>query len=158
MAKRRGGMALHTDEAHPHVHLSIAGRDNDGRRFNPDRAFLQHCRERFAENLRARGIEADATKRQARGYPPKSDPTPVAKMRGRGVVPVADKGRSAMIAGPADAAPLVKRQPARAHTDAKHTDARGVYQPAIPTPEAHGGSIPQAQANTLHAFPQGTPH
>src|SRR3546814_12474060 len=99
MANRRWVMALHTDEAHPHVHLIIAGRDNDGRRFNPDRAFLQHCRERFAENLRVRGIEADATKRQARGYPPNSHPTPAAKMRARGVVQRADTGRTATIAG-----------------------------------------------------------
>src|SRR3546814_15211990 len=40
MANRRWVMALHTAEAHPHVHLIIAGRDNDGRRFKPDRAFL----------------------------------------------------------------------------------------------------------------------
>src|SRR3546814_5506069 len=114
MANRRWVMALHTDEAHPHVHLIIAGRDNDGRRFNPDCAFLQHCRERFAENLRARGIEADATKRQARSYPPKSVPTPVVKMPGRGVVPVADKGSGEMFAGPADLENLVKRQQRRA--------------------------------------------
>ena len=76
MANRRWVMALHTDQDHPHVHLLIAGRDNDGRRFNPNREFLQHCRERFAENLRARGIEADATPRKARGYPPKTAPTP----------------------------------------------------------------------------------
>src|SRR3546814_15381881 len=84
MANRRWVMALHTDEAHPHVHLIIAGRDNDGRRFNPDRAFLQHCRERFAENLSARGIDAEAHKSQPPGYPPNSTPPLSPTNRGRG--------------------------------------------------------------------------
>src|SRR3546814_8521582 len=78
-------------------------------------------------------------KRQARGYPPKSDPTPVAENQGRGVVPVAYKGRSAMIASPADSAQLVKRQQARARTDANIAAVRGVYQRAITELEAHGG-------------------
>jgi len=158
MANRRWVMALHTDEAHPHVHLIIAGRDNDGRRFNPDRAFLQHCRERFAENLRVRGIEADATKRQARGYPPKSDPAPVVQMRARGVVPVADKGRAAMIADQANAdAQLAKRQQARARTAANIVAVRGVYQRAIAELEAHGGHQETQRAKALRAFVRALP-
>lgn len=83
MANRRWAMVLHTDEAHPHVHLIVANRDQDGRRFNPDRAFLAHCRERFAENLRARGVEADATRRAARGFPPKREDVATWKVRER---------------------------------------------------------------------------
>lgn len=158
MANRRWVMALHTDEDHPHVHLLIAGRDNDGRRFNPNREFLQHCRERFAENLRARGVEADATPRKARGYPPKTDPTPVVKMRQRGVVPVADKGRGAMIAGKTGASDqLARRQEARAQTVANIATVRGVYQRAIAELEAHGGLEEAKRANALRAFVDAMP-
>lgn len=59
--------ASHTDEAHPHVHLCVIARSNDGTRLNPRKADLQHWRESFAGHLRERGIEANATRRQARG-------------------------------------------------------------------------------------------
>lgn len=158
MANRRWVMALHTDQDHPHVHLLIAGRDNDGRRFNPNREFLQHCRERFAENLRARGIEADATPRKARGYPPKTDPTPVVKMRERGVVPDADKGRRDMIAPKSDAPDqLVRREKARSKTVANMTLVRGVYQRAIAELEAHGGQEEAQRAKALRAFVDAMP-
>src|SRR3546814_16412883 len=78
-------------------------------------------------------------------------------MRGRGVVPVADKGRSAMIAGPADSAQLVKRQQARARTDANIAAVRGVYQRAIPELEAHGGREETERAQALRAFVQAMP-
>src|SRR3546814_19671742 len=77
-------------------------------------------------------------------------------MRGRGVVPVADKGRSAMIAGPADSAQLVKRQQARARTDANIAAVRGVYQRAITELEAHGGREETERAKALRAFVQRT--
>ncbi|RYM09635.1 relaxase/mobilization nuclease domain-containing protein [Sphingobium cupriresistens] len=83
MVNRRWVMVLHTDEAHPHVHLIVANRDQDGRRFNPDREFLAHCRERFAENLRSRGVEADATRRAARGFPPRREDIAAQKARER---------------------------------------------------------------------------
>src|SRR5471030_3414117 len=59
--------AAHDDEAHPHVHLSVQVRGPDGRRLNPRRQDLQRWRERFAEQLRAHGVEANATPRRARG-------------------------------------------------------------------------------------------
>jgi hypothetical protein len=59
--------AAHDDEAHPHVHLSIRSRGPEGRRLNPRYRDLQRWRERFAEQLRARGIEANATSRRTRG-------------------------------------------------------------------------------------------
>lgn len=158
MANRRWVMTLHTDEAHPHVHLIIAGRDNDGRRFNPNREFLQHCRERFAENLRARGIEADATPRKTRGYPPKTDPTPVVKMRNRGVVPDADKSRGSMIAGSSGADDqLVRREQARENTNANIAVVRGVYQRAITELEAHGGQEEARRAKALRIFVETMP-
>ncbi|EIZ77943.1 hypothetical protein WSK_3505 [Novosphingobium sp. Rr 2-17] len=154
LSNRRWVMALHTDEAHPHVHLIIAGRDNDGRRFNPNREFLQHARERFAENLRDRGVEADATIRMARAYPPKQDPTPVLKMRERGAEPEADKGRLEMIGGQSVGAEqrLGERERARTKTIENHMTVREVYARAAAELEARGGASEAEQARAVRAF------
>jgi hypothetical protein len=61
-------VALHTDTAHPHVHLTVATQGADGTRFNPRKADLHHWRESFAHELRQRGIAAEATPRRARGH------------------------------------------------------------------------------------------
>ncbi|MEJ7928176.1 relaxase/mobilization nuclease domain-containing protein [Sphingobium sp. AN641] len=159
LSNRRWVMALHTDEAHPHVHLIIAGRDNDGRRFNPNREFLQQCRERFAENLRDRGVEADATMRIARGYPPKQDPTPVLKMRERGAEPDADKGRVAVIAGqsPDAGERLGERERERSKTVANHAAVREIYTRAASELEAHGGAAEADRAKALRSFVDAMP-
>jgi hypothetical protein len=59
--------AAHDDEAHPHVHLSVQVRGPDGRRLNPRKQDLRRWRERFAEQLRANGVDANATARRVRG-------------------------------------------------------------------------------------------
>ena len=59
--------ALHTDEAHPHVHLVVKAISEQGVRLNIKKATLRHWRSEFARNLRAIGIEANATERAARG-------------------------------------------------------------------------------------------
>lgn len=159
MADRRWAMALHTDEAHPHVHLIVANRDNDGRRFNPNRDFLQNCRERFAENLRALGVEADASIRMSRGYPAKQDSNPVLKMRERGAEPEADKGRKAMVAGstPDATKQLAEREKARTKTAERFAMVREVYGRAIAELEAHGGADEVARAKSLRVFVEAMP-
>jgi len=57
----------HTNTGHPHVHLVVKAKDADGRRLNPRKQDLQKWRETFATKLKEHGIEANATKRQARG-------------------------------------------------------------------------------------------
>lgn len=159
MANRRWVMALHTDEDHPHVHLIIAGRDNDGRRFNPNREFLQHCRDRFAENLRALGVEADATKRVTRGYPPKRDATPVLKMRERGLTPDADARKMAALRrdGPEAEVHFAEREQARSKTAANAAVVREVYVRAIDELEAHGGPEQIERARALRLFVESMP-
>ena len=76
-------MALHTDEAHPHVHLTVAARGEDGVRFHPTKPDLALWRESFARELRARGIEAEATPRRARGIVQKPEKIAVRKLRER---------------------------------------------------------------------------
>ena len=75
--------ALHTDDRHPHVHLTVRALGRDGERLNPRKADLQLWRETFAAALRARDVEAEATPRRARGVVRKSERTPVRKMRER---------------------------------------------------------------------------
>jgi hypothetical protein len=67
-------MALHDDQANPHVHISVRAESRHGERLNPRKADLQRWRETFAEKLRGWGIDAEATRQAARGqirnYPP----------------------------------------------------------------------------------------
>jgi type IV secretion system T-DNA border endonuclease VirD2 len=58
---------LHTDDEHPHCHLSIRTLGLDGKKLNPRKEDLQVWREVFAEKLREQGIEAQATYRPVRG-------------------------------------------------------------------------------------------
>lgn len=68
-------LAIHTHETdpaddapeHPHVHLILRAEDNDGKRIYIRKGDLRVWREEFASQLRARGIEANATSRAERG-------------------------------------------------------------------------------------------
>ncbi len=93
-ANRSWVASLHVDRDHPHVHLTIARRDHDGRRFHPNRDDLFQYRQRFAEKLRGRGVEANATPARARGIDPRHEPIAAIKMRGKGQVPQLDKSRA----------------------------------------------------------------
>jgi hypothetical protein len=74
---------LHTDTPRPHVHLSICSRGDAGQRLNPKKADLELWRQVFAEKLRERGVEAEATPRRARGVTRKAERGPVRRMRDR---------------------------------------------------------------------------
>jgi Relaxase/Mobilisation nuclease domain len=67
LANHRYVMVLHTHQANPHVHLAVRAEGRDGRRLNPRKQDLRRWREVFAEKLRGRGIEAEATSKIARG-------------------------------------------------------------------------------------------
>jgi type IV secretory pathway VirD2 relaxase len=60
-------LALHTDEPHPHVHLTVKMRGFDGRRLNPRKADLHDWRDAFAQEMRDQGVDAEATPRPLRG-------------------------------------------------------------------------------------------
>jgi len=79
--------AAHDDEAHPHVHLSVRARGPDGRRLNPRHRDLQRWREYFAEQLRAHGVNANATSRRARGVTQRYPKPAVVHMMERGETP-----------------------------------------------------------------------
>jgi type IV secretory pathway VirD2 relaxase len=68
----RYAMALHTDEPHPHVHLLVKAVSEQGERLNIRKETLRRWRAGFAEQLRARGVAANATERAARGQSKKA--------------------------------------------------------------------------------------
>ncbi|MFL9991141.1 relaxase/mobilization nuclease domain-containing protein [Paraburkholderia sediminicola] len=84
---RRYVFAAHDDEAHPHVHLSVQVRGPDGKRLNPRKHDLQRWRERLAAQLREHGVEANATRRLARGETRRYPKQAVVHMTTRGETP-----------------------------------------------------------------------
>jgi hypothetical protein len=82
--KHRYAMVLHTDEAHPHVHMVVKAVSEQGLRLNIRKATLREWRKEFARHLRAHGVEASATERAARGnrLPAKLDGIYRAEQRG----------------------------------------------------------------------------
>lgn len=75
--------ALHTDAEHPHVHLAVPALGYQGERLNPKKADLETWRQIFAQALRERGVQAEATPRRARGIARKPERTPLRKIRER---------------------------------------------------------------------------
>jgi hypothetical protein len=65
--QHRYAFVLHTDEAHPHVHLVLKAVNEQGVRLNIKKATLRHWRSEFARNLRMLRVEANATERAVRG-------------------------------------------------------------------------------------------
>jgi hypothetical protein len=83
--KHRYAMVMHTDEAHPHVHMVVKAVSEQGMRLNIRKATLREWRREFARHLRAHGVEANATERAVRGNSvgPKLDGIYRAEQRGQ---------------------------------------------------------------------------
>lgn len=153
-ANRSWVASLHVDRDHPHVHLTIARRDHDGRRFHPNRDDLFRYRQRFAEKLRDRGIEANATPAKARGIDPKHEHIAAQKVREKGGVPRLDKSRAAR---------------ADQHREAGHRDqvdgvlneqratVRTAYERSIAELSASPSMVNQMVAKSLQRFVDGLP-
>lgn len=80
----RYALVLHTDEPHPHVHVVVKAVNEAGVRLDIRKATLRRWRAQFARQLRAHGVEANATDRHVRGQSraPKRDPVFRAARRG----------------------------------------------------------------------------
>jgi type IV secretion system T-DNA border endonuclease VirD2 len=76
-------LALHTDTPRPHVHLTVQAEGLDRNRFNPRPVQLNRFRERFAHELRERGVAAEATPRRARGKGVAGSSMALVKIRAR---------------------------------------------------------------------------
>ncbi|HSI48137.1 MAG TPA: relaxase/mobilization nuclease domain-containing protein [Ideonella sp.] len=66
LANHRYVMVLHTHQANPHMHISVRAEGRDGKRLNPRKEDLHRWRETFAEQLRDRGIAAEASSQATR--------------------------------------------------------------------------------------------
>jgi hypothetical protein len=65
--QHRYAMALHTDQANPHVHVVVKAVSEQGERLHIRKATLREWRQDFARYLREYGVEANATERAVRG-------------------------------------------------------------------------------------------
>lgn len=84
---------MHSDEKHPHAHLTIKNLGYDGSRLNIAKGDPQKWRELFAEKLRYYGIDAEATARAPRGVVKKPVRQPIYHMRKDGRTPRTDKAK-----------------------------------------------------------------
>ncbi|GHH25442.1 hypothetical protein GCM10008023_38860 [Sphingomonas glacialis] len=172
-ANRSWVAGLHVDRDHPHVHITIARRDLDGRRFHPDRDDLFRWRQRFAEKLRDRGIEANATPTRARGIDPTHEHIAVQKMRDKGQVPRIDVSRADRaqrlrdrgVADPVDAILRSRRDTVEAtymrsiaelsasasFADQVVAQSLGKFVSSLPTPEANSARAMREAEEKGHA-------
>lgn len=148
-ANRSWVASLHVDREHPHVHLTIARRDHDGRRFHPNREDLFRYRQRFAEKLRTRGIEANATPARARGIDPRHEPIAAVKMREKGQVPQIDKSR---IARAQRLRAEGREDPVIAMLSTRQASVRATYSRSINELSASPSAVDQHVARSLKRF------
>lgn len=72
----------------PHVHIVVKAVSDNGKRLNPRKDDLQAWRESFAEKLRERGVEANATKRIHRMQKNRGEKQAVRQMKNKGKRPL----------------------------------------------------------------------
>lgn len=132
-AGHRYVMAVHTDTDSPHVHFTYATRNSDTeRRHYPKREDLQRYRERFAAELRDRGIDANATSRKARLAERPTESIKARKMREAGK-PLDKGGRAPM-------------------TETTRDGVLSIYAKAIEDLHENGSPEARAAASSLARF------
>jgi hypothetical protein len=83
-AQHRYAMVLHTDQAHPHVHMVVKAEGEHGQRLHIDKEMLREWREEFARMMREQGVAANATPRVARGRNKGATKDPIYRAQRRG--------------------------------------------------------------------------
>ncbi|RZI60578.1 MAG: hypothetical protein EOP14_00440 [Pseudomonas sp.] len=79
-------MGQHFDEPQVHCHVAVKAENMNGVRLNPRKNDLLRWRERFAHELRTRGVEAEATKRASRLHQQRiNKPWAVTRLEERGL-------------------------------------------------------------------------
>ncbi len=153
--------ALHTDAQHPHVHLAIRALGDQGERLNPKKADLETWRQVFAQALRDRGVEAEATPRRARGVTRKAERTPLRKIRERHE---AGRGEPARVRRAAyrDAAKAAfngdtARTPWETRTLERQAKVRGLYLAQAQLLQRSTDPIDRALGSKVEAFVRSMP-
>lgn len=117
--RHRYAFVLHTDQKHPRVHLIVKAQGEQGQRLNIRKATLREWRSRFAEQLRAQGVPANATERAVRGQTRGAFKDPIYRAIRRGasrhlrarLMRIADELRQGL-APPSDQTELVRTRQA----------------------------------------------
>lgn len=153
-------MALHTDTDHPHVHVTVAAEGQGGLRFNPRKADLHAFRESFAHELRARGVECEATPRRARGVVRKPDLSAVRHIdlraerrpRGRGGESVRQRRRTLDEASRIARSSRPDYRPQDDQALRRQQTIRSAYQDAVKALEGTGKPEDRMLAEEVRAF------
>jgi hypothetical protein len=153
--------ALHTDTRHPHVHVAVRTLGDNGERLNPRKADLETWRQVFAQALRNRGVEAEATPRRARGITRKPERTLLRRMRERRQAGVGELPR-VQRAAYHDAAKAMFGQAARPAWEGRLLErqarVRGLYlaqaQLLIRSPDATDRALGAEVAAFVQSMPQ----
>lgn len=153
-ANRSWVASLHVDREHPHVHLTIARRDHDGRRFHPNRDDLFRYRQRFAEKLRDHGIEANATPAKARGIDPRHEHIAARKVREKGGVSRLDKSRAQRVDRYREGG---RKDPVEGVLSEQRATVRAAYERSISELSASPSMVNQMVAKSLQRFVDGLP-
>lgn len=144
----------------PHIHLSVRALGLNGERLNPRKADLADWRERFARELRGRGIQAEATPRRSRGITHKPERTSVRKARERfertgknepRVLREARREAEALARGGARAQPWDEQMRLR------QAEVRSTYQAAARVLAASADPLDKALARDVQAFVKAMP-
>ena len=154
--------AFHQDAKgeQPHIHLSVRALGVKGERLNPRKADLADWRERFARELRGRGIQAEATPRRSRGITHKPERTSVRKARERfertgknepRVLREARRDAEALARGGARAQPWDEQMRLR------QAEVRSTYQAAARVLAASADPVDKALARDVQAFVKAMP-
>lgn len=153
--------ALHTDTPRPHIHLSVCSRGHNGERLNPKKADLEAWRQAFAQTLRDRGVQAEATPRRARGVTRKAERTPIRKIRERHEAGQGGPGRT-RVSAYKDAAKAAFQndtaaRPWEARSARRQALIRGLYLAQAQILAASGSRDDQRLAAVVRAFVEAMP-
>ncbi len=154
--------AFHQDAKgeQPHIHLSVRALGVNGERLNPRKADLADWRERFARELRGRGIKAEATPRRSRGITHKPERTSVRKARERfertgknepRVLREARREAEGLARGG------VRAQPWDEQMRLRQAEVRSTYQAAARVLAASADPLDKALAQDVQAFVKAMP-
>lgn len=153
--------ALHTDADHPHVHLEVRALGDGGERLNPKKADLEAWRQAFAQALRDRGVEAEATPRRARGVTRKAERMPIRRLRERHEAGASGPARTVRAAYQEAARAAFGQDPQRRPWETKLLDrqakVRGLYLAQARLLAASADPRDRALAARVEAFVRAMP-
>ena len=115
-------LVRHTDTEHPHSHIIVKLRGDDGTKLDPRKAELQTWREAYARAARGQGILLDASPRRDRARGRKGERMSARKARERGEATYAEAATAREVFGNAG-----QRHPADLAAEARGERERETY-------------------------------